>query len=112
MAGQANRLAADIGGTFTDIVLETPRGRFTTKVLTTFRHSPISDEDLRNLGFERAAASPGARFQLVVRPDDGKPPPAAQADGEEIPSGDRYVIDVMPRCLRLIVPREEVTSAV
>src|SRR5882724_11276365 len=37
MAGQANRLAADIGGTFTDIVLETPRGRFTSKVLTTPR---------------------------------------------------------------------------
>jgi N-methylhydantoinase A len=37
MAAQANRLAADIGGTFTDIVLETARGRFTTKVLTTPR---------------------------------------------------------------------------
>ena len=31
------RLAADIGGTFTDIVLDTSRGRFTTKVLTTSR---------------------------------------------------------------------------
>ncbi|HEX5612981.1 MAG TPA: hydantoinase/oxoprolinase family protein [Burkholderiales bacterium] len=29
------RLAADIGGTFTDVVLETREGRFTTKVLTT-----------------------------------------------------------------------------
>ena len=29
------RLAADIGGTFTDIVLETDAGRYTTKVLTT-----------------------------------------------------------------------------
>lgn len=33
------RLAADIGGTFTDIVLETPRGRLTRKVLTT-PHAP------------------------------------------------------------------------
>jgi len=32
---QGNRLAADIGGTFTDVVLETPVQRFTTKVLTT-----------------------------------------------------------------------------
>ncbi len=31
------RLAADIGGTFTDVVLETTKGRFTTKVLTTPR---------------------------------------------------------------------------
>jgi len=29
------RLAVDIGGTFTDVVLETPAGRVTTKVLTT-----------------------------------------------------------------------------
>ena len=29
------RLAADIGGTFTDVVLETDAGRYTTKVLTT-----------------------------------------------------------------------------
>lgn len=29
------RLAADIGGTFTDVVLETPQGRLTRKVLTT-----------------------------------------------------------------------------
>lgn len=31
------RLATDIGGTFTDIVLDTPAGRFTTKILTTPR---------------------------------------------------------------------------
>lgn len=36
-APQANRLAADIGGTFTDIVLETGVFRHTTKVLTTPR---------------------------------------------------------------------------
>ena len=36
-APQANRLAADIGGTFTDIVLETGSFRHTTKVLTTPR---------------------------------------------------------------------------
>ena len=29
------RLAVDIGGTFTDVVIETPSGRLTTKVLTT-----------------------------------------------------------------------------
>ena len=29
------RLAVDIGGTFTDLVLETPSGRISTKVLTT-----------------------------------------------------------------------------
>jgi N-methylhydantoinase A len=36
-AGAAVRLAADIGGTFTDVVLETPTGRHSCKVLTTPR---------------------------------------------------------------------------
>ena len=36
-AGAAVRLAADIGGTFTDVVLETPAGRHSCKVLTTPR---------------------------------------------------------------------------
>src|SRR3954462_15432590 len=32
---QGCRLAVDIGGTFTDVVLETPKGFFSGKVLTT-----------------------------------------------------------------------------
>jgi N-methylhydantoinase A len=36
-AGAAIRLAADIGGTFTDVVLETPTRRYSCKVLTTPR---------------------------------------------------------------------------
>ncbi len=35
MAERHNKLAADIGGTFTDIVLETPARRYSCKVLTT-----------------------------------------------------------------------------
>ena len=40
------RLAVDIGGTFTDVVLELPGGkRFTTKLLTTYGHpgDPLLD---------------------------------------------------------------------
>ncbi|MAN15567.1 MAG: methylhydantoinase [Dinoroseobacter sp.] len=36
MATTTNRLGVDIGGTFTDVVLETDRGQFSTKVLTTY----------------------------------------------------------------------------
>lgn len=36
MATSSNRLGVDIGGTFTDVVLETDRGQFSTKVLTTY----------------------------------------------------------------------------
>lgn len=36
MATIENRLGVDIGGTFTDVVLETAHGQFSTKVLTTY----------------------------------------------------------------------------
>ena len=36
MAGGAMRIGADVGGTFTDVVLETGAGMFSTKVLTTY----------------------------------------------------------------------------
>ncbi|MBO9631461.1 MAG: hydantoinase/oxoprolinase family protein, partial [Shinella sp.] len=36
------RLAADIGGTFTDVVLETPRRRHSCKVLTTPREPEVA----------------------------------------------------------------------
>jgi len=93
-----------------ELIPITGRRDFTTKALTTFRHSPISEDDLRNLGFERAGAVPGARFELVVRSTDGAP--AAQGDGEELPAGHRYLIEALPRCLRLVVPREEVSGDV
>jgi len=37
MNGKSARLGVDIGGTFTDVALETSKGWFTTKVLTTPR---------------------------------------------------------------------------
>src|SRR5215475_9109412 len=52
------RLAVDIGGTFTDIVLETPKGFFSGKVLTT----PAAPEDgvVRGIALvlEKAAVAP------------------------------------------------------
>ena len=36
MAGGTMRIGADVGGTFTDVVLETGSGMFSTKVLTTY----------------------------------------------------------------------------
>ena len=92
-----------------ELVPITGRRDFTTKALTTLRFSPVSEDDLRNLGFERAEAVQGAKFQLNVRPKEGGVP-KAQADGEEIPEGDRYEIEVMPRWLRVVVPREEVSG--
>ena len=50
-----HRLGVDIGGTFTDVVLETPKGRFSTKVLTTY----AAPEDAIIEGMQRVIAKAG-----------------------------------------------------
>ncbi|MEO7735067.1 MAG: diacylglycerol kinase family protein [Kofleriaceae bacterium] len=92
-----------------ELVPITGRRDFGTKLLGTLRRSPVGVEDLQSLGFAHAAPVTGASFDLTVR---GAPMPAAQCDGEELPAGDRYRIEVVPRALRLIVPRDHVDSAV
>jgi diacylglycerol kinase family enzyme len=86
------------------------RRDFTAKLLGGLRHSPIGPAELESVGIESEAAVAGARLELTIRTEGGVLP-AAQVDGEEIPAGDRYVVDVMTRALRLIVPREHVDPA-
>ena len=54
-AAATHRLGVDIGGTFTDVVLETPGGRFSTKVLTTY----AAPEDAIIEGMHRVTAKAG-----------------------------------------------------
>ena len=84
------------------------RRDFGKKMMGTLRRSPVGLDDLEQIGFEHAAPIAGSRFELIVH---GEPLPAAQCDGEELPVGDRYRIDVVKRALRLIVPRDEVEAA-
>ena len=79
-----------------------------TKLLGSLRRSPVGIDDLQLLGFSHADAVKGAHFDLRVH---GHPLPAAQCDGEELPAGERYRISVVPRALRLIVPRDHVDPA-
>ena len=83
------------------------RRDFLGKLLGTMRHVPVGMDDLEKLGIEHAPAIAGSKIELSVRSDGGHLP-AAQVDGEEIPAGDRYVVEVIARALRLIVPREHV----
>lgn len=57
------RLAADIGGTFTDLVLETPKGRSTSKVLTT----PAAPEEAFIAGAAELLAAAGLDFAAVTQ---------------------------------------------
>ncbi len=91
-----------------ELVPITGRRDFGAKMLGAMRRIPVGVDDLARLGFEHKPAIAGARFELEVR---GSPLPSAQIDGEELPAGDRYRIEVIPRALRLIVPREHVDPA-
>jgi diacylglycerol kinase family enzyme len=84
------------------------RRDFGTKLFGTLRRSPVGVEDLSMLGFEHAPAVAGSSFRLEIR---ANPLPSAQIDGEELPAGDHYRVEVDPRALRLIVPREHVDPA-
>lgn len=81
------------------------RRDLTAKLISSLRHSPIGAAELEMLGIQNAPAIAGTRMELTVRTEGGTLP-AAQIDGEEISAGDRYVVEVATRALRLIVPRE------
>jgi diacylglycerol kinase family enzyme len=91
-----------------ELVPVTGRRDFGAKMLGSLRRSPVGADDLALLGFSHEKPVTGARFELDVR---AKPLPSAQCDGEELPAGDRYRIEVLPRALRLIVPREHIDPA-
>lgn len=83
------------------------RRDFGAKLIGGLRRSPVGVDDLAAIGIEHATPVAGSTFELIVRTAGGTLP-AAQCDGEELPAGERYRIDVEPRALRLIVPRDHV----
>lgn len=93
-----------------ELVPVTGRRDFGTKLLGGLRRSPVGVDDLAALGFVHEPAVVGSAFDLTIRSTGGTLP-AVQIDGEELPAGDRYSIRVLPRALRLIVPREHLESA-
>jgi len=87
-----------------ELVPVTGRRDFTTKLLSNLRRSPLTHDDLEMVGLEHAPPIGGTRFDLTVRAEGGVLPPA-QVDGEEMPAGDRYVVEVEALALRLVVPK-------
>lgn len=61
MPNSAIRAGVDIGGTFTDVVLETPQGRHSTKVLTTY----AAPEDAILEGLARVCQQSGVAMQDI-----------------------------------------------
>ncbi len=93
-----------------ELIPVTGRRDFTARLLGNYKDSPLGPEELERIGIEHSTPITGSRFELTLRAEGGVLP-AAQIDGEEIPAGDRYFLEVVPRALRLIVPREHVDPA-
>ena len=83
------------------------RRDLTSKLLATLRHSPVDEDDLRELGIEHSSPVKGARFDLTVLQPGALEPPSAQIDGEEFVPGDRFRVTVLKRALPVIVPRSK-----
>jgi len=65
MAGHRVRLGVDIGGTFTDVVLETPDGSTSTKVLTTYAAPENAIIEGMGRVCAEAGISPGEISQII-----------------------------------------------
>lgn len=82
------------------------RGRIdlTSKLVASLRHLPVDGDLLRELGLEHSEPIRGRRFVLTIAAPGSAGLPHAQIDGEELTAGDRYRIEVLPRCLNVIIP--------
>ena len=87
------------------------RRDLTSKLFASLRHLPVDADTLRTLGIEHSEPISGRRFVLTVTHPGRGGLPAAQIDGEEIDHGHAYRIEVLPRCLNVIVPRRRRTDA-
>ncbi|MFV1874950.1 hydantoinase/oxoprolinase family protein [Nioella sp.] len=63
--GESYRLGADIGGTFTDLVLEGPGGRFSTKVLTTYAAPENAIIEGMHRVCDKAGVAPSVIAQVI-----------------------------------------------
>ena len=82
------------------------RTEYTQKLIATLKNNPLSEDTLRSLGIELSRPIPGSSFKLTVLQPGTREPPHIQIDGEDWGSSDCVRIDVLPRILRIIVPRE------
>ncbi len=87
-----------------ELVPITGRIDLTSKLVASLRHLPVDGDLLRDLGLEHSEPIRGRRFVLTVSAPGSAGRPHAQLDGEEMEAGERYRIEVLPRCLNVIVP--------
>lgn len=80
---------------------------WTSKALVHLEQSGTLADSLEKVGVTHSQLLRGAHIELTLTPHDE--PLFGQLDGEEFAVGTHLRIDVMPRMIRLIVPREHAT---
>lgn len=77
---------------------------WTSKAIVDLDGNPVTEEILNAIGIEHSKPFRASRIELTFDvPHDGAAF-AAQIDGEEFPTGQRALIEVIPRAIRLVVP--------
>lgn len=88
-----------------EVVPMTGRRDWLSKAVVKLDGTGGLEDALRSLGVSHSAEARGARMSFVFRTQPGALPLHAQIDGEEFPATPRAEITVLPRALRLVVPR-------
>lgn len=89
-----------------EVVPLTGRRDWISKAVVRLDETGNLEDALRAFGVSHSAEARGARMSFTFRTRPGALPLFAQIDGEEFPATPRAEIDVLPRALRLVVPRE------
>jgi diacylglycerol kinase family enzyme len=82
------------------------RRDWASKVLVHLEQSGTLSEGLAAAGVTHSQGVRAARIEIELRGHSPRVPLAAQIDGEEFPASERVRIEVLPRALQLVVPRE------
>ena len=77
---------------------------WTSKLILHHKKLPLTEDMLNKIGVSHTPHFKGSRIEIqILRPNKDKRLPA-QLDGDEFPPADHFVVKVLPRRLRIIVP--------
>lgn len=76
-----------------------------SKAIIDLQGNPLTEEALNKIGVEHSRNYRASTMDLVITAPEGGAPLAAQIDGEEWKPAAKVRIQVLPRAVRLIVPR-------
>jgi len=89
-----------------EVVPMTDRHDWLSKAMVRLDGTGQLEEALRTVGVSHSPELRGARMSFRFATAAGAVPLRAQVDGEEFPASARAEVDVLPRVIRLLVPRK------